>query len=47
MSNQKQNLEHDKVEAFFKSPLGFWVSVAIGAGIVLGSIGITVVGWFQ
>jgi hypothetical protein len=37
-TNDKHDLDNEKIEAFFKSPVGFWISVSVVAAIALGGI---------
>jgi hypothetical protein len=37
-TNDKHDLDNDKIEAFFKSPVGFWISVSAVGLIALGGI---------
>ena len=45
--NEKQKLENDKIDGFFSSPTGFWISVVTAGAILLGVIGTTIASWFQ
>jgi hypothetical protein len=41
--NDKTNLDKERIEAFFKSPLGFWTVIVVIGAIVLWAIGGSVV----
>ncbi|WP_185204279.1 hypothetical protein [Glaciihabitans sp. INWT7] len=47
MANNSHDLDNDKIEAFFRSPVGFWISIGVVAAIALSGIILTVLPWVQ
>jgi len=44
MSDNKQNFDQERIEAFLKSPAGFWTCVGVVGAIALGAIVSTFIG---